>query len=270
MIITNKTKLNLVIGRPLVHSQSPLLHNFLYKLLGINAVLLAQAHTDLTLLINLIKELPIKLTAVTMPYKERVIKYLDAASSEVAALKAVNTIINKDNKLHGYNTDIDGIAFALRNIELEGKSILILGAGGAARALGYYLKNNNAKLFWLNRTKKKAAELANLFGGDVITNAEQIRSNVIINATSIGMLPNHNISPLPDYQFEQDQVVFDMVYNPVKTQMLKSAMKGKAHTISGINMFIGQGIKQIELLTNNAIDTKSIVSRLKKFLEKNQ
>ena len=140
MKVTNKTRLNTVIGYPLEHSQSPVLHDAVYQLLGINAVLLAQSHLQLKSLIQAIKTLSIELTAVTSPYKEKVIKYLDQYSSEVNVLQAANTIIQRDGKLHGYNTDIDGIAFALRNIAVRGKYVVVIGAGGAARVMGYFLK----------------------------------------------------------------------------------------------------------------------------------
>ena len=222
MKVTNKTRLNMVIGYPHEHSQSPELHDAVYQLLGINAVLLAQPHLQLKSLIQAIKTLSIELTAVTSPYKEKVIKYLDQCSSEVNVLQAANTLIQRDEKLYGYNTDIDGIAFALRDIAVRGKRVVVIGAGGAARAMGYFLKKNRAKLFWMNRTKKKAIALAKEFGGDVICHDElnAIDIDIIINTTPIGMYPNVDVSPLPDYTFSADQVVFDMVYNPMITQLL--------------------------------------------------
>ena len=127
-------------------------------------------------------------------------------------LQAANTLIQRDGKLHGYNTDIDGIAFALRNIVVRNKRAVVIGAGGAARAMGYFLKKNKAKLLWMNRTKKKAIALAKEFGGDVICHDElnEIDIDIIINTTPIGMYPNVDVSPLPDNTFSKHQVVFDM------------------------------------------------------------
>jgi len=272
MKVSSKTKLNMVIGHPLEHSQSPVLHNAIYQLLGIDAVLLAQPHLQLKLLIQSIKTLSIELTAVTLPYKEKVLKYIDQCSHEVTALRAANTLIQRDEKIYGYNTDVDGIAFALRNTTVRGKQALIIGAGGAARAMGYFLKKNQAKLLLLNRTKKRAITLAKEFGGNVVRHDElnKIDINIIINTTPIGLYPHTNKSPLPDYAFNANQVVFDMIYNPINTQLLKQAKKYQAKTISGLDMFIGQGLKQIELLTGKRTHTLSMIDKLRKILIQNQ
>lgn len=272
MKVTNKTKLNMVIGYPLEHSQSPVLHETVYQLLDINAVLLAQPHSQLKSLIQAIKTLSVELTAVTIPYKEKVIKYLDQCSPEVNALKAANTLIQRDGKLYGYNTDIDGIAFALRDIAIKNKKVVVIGAGGAARAMGYFLKKNHAKILWMNRTQKKAITLATEFGGDVICHDELniMPIDIIINTTAVGLYPHIEVSPLSDYVFSSHQVVFDMIYNPMMTQLLKQAKKHKAEIISGLDMFIGQGIKQIELLTGKCIHTPKMIDTLRKVLIQNQ
>jgi shikimate dehydrogenase len=272
MKVTSETKLNMVIGYPLEHSQSPLLHNAVYQLLGMNTVLLAQPHMQLESLIQTIKTLSVELTAVTLPYKEKVIKYLDQCSPEVKKLQAVNTLIQRDGKLYGYNTDIDGIAYALRDITIRGKHVLVIGAGGAARAMGHYLKKNQANIFWLNRTREKVIFLAKEFGGDVACHDELkvMDIDIIINATPIGLHPHVDASPLPDYAFNVHQVVFDMVYHPVMTQLLKQAKKNQAKIISGLDMFIGQGLKQIELLTSKSIHTPLMIAKLKKILIQNQ
>lgn len=268
MNVTNKTRLNMVIGHPLGHSKSPVLHNAVYQHLGIDAVLLAQPHLDINSLIHVIKTLNVALTAVTLPYKEKVISYLDKCSHEVNALQAANTIIQRDGKLHGYNTDIDGIAFALRHTVMQDKQVLIIGAGGAARAMGYFLKENNINPFWLNRTKARAMILAKKFGGEVIDrdNLNSINIDVIINATPVGLYPHTEASPLPDYNFYEHQTVFDMIYNPIMTHLLKEAAKGRANIISGLDMFIGQGLKQIELLTGNSINFLPFINTLKEKL----
>lgn len=242
----------MVIGYPLTHSQSPFLHQAIYKELEIDNVLLAQPHVSLKALIQTIKTLSIELTAVTMPYKEQVIQYLDVCSPEVKALKAANTIIQRDGKLYGYNTDIAGIAFALCKFTVRNKKILVIGAGGAARAIGYFLKKHHAYIFWLNRTKEKAVTLANEFGSEVIEKDDYIKQSfdIIINATSIGLYPDIHKSPLPYDSFHSEQIVFDMIYNPVKTTFLKQAEIKRATIIYGLDMFIGQGLKQIELLTS--------------------
>lgn len=262
----------MVIGHPLGHSQSPVLHDAVYQLLGINAVLLAQPHLTPESLIHVIKTLSIELTAVTLPYKETVIKYIDQCSTEVQTLKTVNTLIYRHGKICGYNTDIDGIAFALRDISLNGKRVLVIGAGGTARAMSYFLNKNQCTLFFLNRTHSKAIALANEFSGTPIRQNELHSTDldIIINTTPIGLHPIVHDSPLPHYTFSSHQVVFDVIYHPVSTQLLKEANKQGAKTISGIDMFIGQGLKQIELLTGKSIESTSLISTLRKLLIKNQ
>lgn len=260
MNITSKTRLNMVIGYPIGHSKSPLLHQAVYKALEIDAVLLAQSHSSLADLIQTIKTLSVGLTAVTAPYKERVIAYLDACSPEVSLLQAANTIIQRDGKLYGYNTDIDGIAFALCHIDVNRKKVLVLGAGGAAQAMGYFLKKNHAHMFVLNRTEEKASRLANRFGGQVITHQDCTKHHfdMIVNTTPIGLYPNVDESPLPEDIFYAGQIVFDMVYNPVQTKCLQQATAKQATPVSGLEMFIGQGLKQIELLTGKRYPAEQI------------
>lgn len=261
MNINNQTQLNLVIGYPLTHSQSPLLHQMLYQTLGLNAVLLAAPHFNLDSLIQTIKTLSVKLTAVTAPYKEEILEFADVCDPCVTALQAANTLLQIDGKLHAYNTDVDGIAFALHGMQLTQKRVLVIGAGGAARALGYYLQQKQADIYYLNRTVEKAAALATAFGGTVISEKSiaTIKVDIIINTTP-------QTSPLSDYIFQEHQIVFDMVYNPYSTALLRRAKSFSAKIISGLEMFIGQGSRQVELLTGNKIQIENIHEKLRKHL----
>lgn len=269
-MINNKTSLNMVIGYPLEHSQSPILHNTIYQALKLNTVLLAFPCWEIQTLIQAIKTLTVSLTAVTMPFKEEVMNYLDSWNVDVEALQAVNTIIQRQGKLIGYNTDVDGIAYALRTTTVAHKNVLIIGAGGAARALAYFLQKNNAHIFWLNRTPEKAEKLSNLFGGELI-NRKQINDlqvDIIINTTPVGMYPQKNANPLENYLFNYKQTVFDMVYNPTTTELLQQAQKNGAKIISGLDMFIGQGIRQIELWLDTAIDKTNLVKHVREKLQR--
>ncbi len=271
-MINNKTQLNMVIGYPLAHTQSPILHNTVYNLLNCNAVMLAHATKCLPSTMQALKTLSVGLIAVTMPFKEDILSYLDNQSCEVKELKAANTVICLNGKLFGYNTDIDGVAYALRNVCLSDKNILIIGAGGASHAAAYHLKKNNANLLWLNRTPSHALSSIEIFGGSLvdINHIKSLHIDVIINTTPLGMIPNINNSPLPNYQFRSDQVIFDMVYNPFDTMLLKDAKSHGATCISGLDMFIGQGLKQIELWLNKSIITSNIIDLIKSKLEKSQ
>ncbi len=257
---TNQTRLNMVIGYPLQHTRSPQLHNAVYQNLKLDAVLLPFANPDIKALVQVIRTLSVGLTAVTMPFKEKIIKYLDECSFEVQTMKSVNTVIQRDGKLCGYNTDVDGIAYALRNTSLANKRVLIIGAGGAARAVAYVMQKNNAEILWLNRTRRNALKLCATFGGELIDEKQltNLHIDIIINTTPVGMHPNVDASPLTHYPFQAHQSVFDLVYNPDKTLLLQQAEKAGACVISGLDMFIGQGLRQIELWTGVTIDRQKI------------
>lgn len=257
-MITNKTRLNLVIGFPLRHSQSPVLHNFVYGRLNMDAIMLALPGPKIKPLMEIIKTFPVGLTCVTMPFKQAVIPYLDAIEKQAKAVGAVNTVINRDGRLSGYNTDVDGIAFALRDVVLKNKAVLLLGAGGAARAAAYFVTKQGGKILFLNRTKNKALALKKQFGGQVI-GKNYLGSHpidVIINATPIGMYPNVSQDPLDKKYLKRHQTVFDIVYNVGSTKLLKDAKSAGAKTIPGMEMFIGQGLKQIELYCGKKPDNK--------------
>ena len=263
----------MVIGCPLAQTQSPCLHDYIYQYLGLNAVLLAFSHSSILPLINAIKALHVGLTAVTLPFKQVVMKYLTSCDIVAQKVGAINTIIQHDERLYGYNTDINGIEYALKNIMLKDKNVLIMGAGGAARAAGYVMQEHGANIFWLNRTRKRAVKLSNDFSGTVI-NHQQLKNipvDLIINTTPLGMYPNEKESPLPNYSFKPSHIVFDMVYHPMDTQLLLAAKKANAKTIPGIQMFIGQGIRQVELWTRKHINLNhAALSRLNKLLIQQQ
>lgn len=258
--VNHSTTLNAIIGYPLTHTQSPVLHNTIYNALNINSLLMAFPHPDLSRLIDAIKTLNIGLTAVTMPHKEAVIPYLDHCSETVTALQAANTIIQKNGELWGYNTDVDGIEYALRQTNLTQKNVLVIGAGGAARAMGYVLQKHQANIYWLNRTPSKAQALINAFGGQAIDqrDLDNLPIDIIINTTPLGMYPEIHHSPLPNKFLRHHQTVFDMIYNPLETQLLNEAKAAGAKTISGMDMFIAQGIKQISLWQGKELYTPEL------------
>lgn len=258
----------LVIGNPLTHSLSPALHNYIYDELNLNARLTKFSTTNLIDAITYIKTNEIKLAAITLPYKEQILKFLDSKDPLVDEIKSANTVITHKNNLTGYNTDYFGIAYAFRNITIRNKTVLIIGAGGAARSAGSFIKNNNGKLLWLNRNQQKALNIAKDMSGKVITKNDLMKTtpDIIINTTPVGLYPDINKSPLENYAFKSHQVVFEMIYNPVETKLIKDAKK-ICKTISGIDMFIAQGLKQIELLTNYDLLTNvKLVNNTKKFL----
>ncbi|MSU56465.1 MAG: shikimate dehydrogenase [Candidatus Taylorbacteria bacterium] len=284
-------RLNAVIGYPLSHSRSPKLHNPVYELLKLNAVLSPISNPDVKALVAEIRSLPLHLTAVTMPHKQSIMPLLDSVDAAAKKVGAVNTVINKKGKLHGYNTDVAGIEYALRDTKLKDRNVLLVGAGGAANAVAYVIKQKKGNLLYLNRTEKHAEELQKRFGGIVLSFEDtttpprrlgtppQLRRggtgrlspqgiDVIINATPVGMYPKIDDVPIPEELLDKHQAVFDLVYNPVDTKLLKLARKKGAKIISGLDMFAVQGLRQIELWTGKKIITKSLVEKVKNNLLK--
>ncbi len=247
--------LNAVIGFPLKQSLSPAFHNPAYKKLGLNAVMLPLELENVKDCIHIIKKLPLCLTAVTMPHKQTIMPFLDTIDAAARKIGAVNTVINHKGKLYGFNTDVVGIAKALENVPIKNKNILLIGAGGAARPAAYYIHKNKGKLFCFNRTFSHAEALSREFGGRPIQIIENGRDrslqfekfDLIINATPLGMAPWLDQSPIEAKFLRPGQVVFDFVYNPRETKLLKAAKKAGAKTISGWKMFIAQAQEQIKL-----------------------
>src|SRR3989338_9273109 len=151
MTITNATKLTTLIGHPVTSSLSPILHNAVYEREKIDAIMLAFGNPAIEPLIAAMRALPIHLAAVTMPHKQTIMPFLDDIDAEARAIGAVNTVVNRDGKLMGYNTDVVGVAGALKEVPLRGANALLIGAGGAARTIAYLLKREGANIFCKNR-----------------------------------------------------------------------------------------------------------------------
>jgi 3-deoxy-7-phosphoheptulonate synthase len=247
--LNSQTALNAVTGYPLSHSRSPQLHEIIYGFLNVNAVMLAFPNRDIAAVIRSVRALPVRLLAVTSPHKQAVIKYLDVIDPAAKKIGAVNTVVNRSGKLYGYNTDIIGIQSALAGIKLKGKNVLVLGAGGAARAVCWFLKKNGAKILCQNRTQQKAEKLMREFGGKAVgqKDLKEAKIDLIINATPVGMFPKIGRSPFPKKLLRPNQIVFDLVYNPPETRLIKEAKAVGAKTVSGLKMFVGQALGQVKL-----------------------
>lgn len=239
MLIDAQTQFNFIIGHPLTHSLSPSFHQALYQARKINAVMLAVEQPNLSDVVESIKTLGVRLTAVTMPYKTEILSFTDAQTPAVEIIGAANTLILQGDKLVAHNTDIDGIAYALAQIDLIHKKCLILGAGGAARAVAYVLNQNNAQIYYSNRTLEKASGLIEVFGGKVVglESFDHHEMDVIINTTPVDRV----------YRFAPHQTVFDLRYYPKETDFLKSAKQAGCNIISGLRMFQAQANKQCDL-----------------------
>lgn len=267
---SKKTQLNAVFGLPIDHSLSPVLHTQIYKDNNIDAALLAFACSDIARAMQAMRNLPIHLAAVTMPHKLAVMEHLDEIDDVAKKIKAVNTVINRNGKLYGYNTDIIGVAKSLETTEIKNKKVLLIGAGGAARTVACYLQQVGGIPLYLNRTKKDAQVLADEFGGQVV-DLEELEAkeiDIIVNATPVGMYPSIDKMPISEKYLFKHQIVMDIVYNPIRTKLLETATAKGAKIVSGLEMFVGQALGQVELWREKEIKNNNYNKFLEKYLNK--
>jgi shikimate dehydrogenase len=251
-MIDADTSLFCLIGNPVTHSLSPIMHNQAFTAIGYNGAYLAFRVLDPAAAIKGIKALNIKGISVTVPHKIAVMEYLDDVEKTAARIGAVNTIVHDRGKLTGYNTDWFGALEALKTrTSIEGKSVGIIGAGGAARAIGFGLKSAGGRLTILNRTRKTGEQLAAELQVDFLPLevCQPEHYDILINTTPVGMHPNTAAAPIANRKLSPEMVVMDIVYNPLETRFLKEAAARGCRTINGVDMFVFQGAQQFELWT---------------------
>ena len=245
------TKVYGVAGNPIRSSLSPIMMNTAFRRETVNAVYLALQASKLSDLLKLIHDIPIQGLSVTMPLKQEVMAHLENTDPLSAKIGACNTILRQEGKLYGFNTDVAGITGPLeKRIALRGAKILVLGAGGAARAAVFGLRDKGAEVFILNRTPESAQKLARQSGAKAIKKDALAKStfDAIVNATPIGMAGNK----APQILDEKDlntKLVFDLVYNPLETPLLRMARQRGIAIITGVEMFVQQGARQFEIFT---------------------
>jgi shikimate dehydrogenase len=263
MDISGKTRVCGVIGDPIEHTLSPAIHNAAFNHLKLDFVFLAfrVKAADLENAVRGMRGLGINGLNVTMPHKSTVISFLDEVDSTVKFLGSANTILNKNGKLSGFNTDGVGALKAIREngTEVSEKKVLLLGAGGAAKAIAFALAEKAGELAILNRAAEKAVVLADalnrVFGKKIVGNAlspSAVQKNlqdadILVNATSIGMHPSINQSLVAPQWLRSDLTVMDIVYNPVETKLARDAKAAGAKVISGVEMLIYQGAASFEI-----------------------
>jgi shikimate dehydrogenase len=268
LTITGKTRVCGVIGEPIEHTLSPLMHNAAFEALKLDYVFLAfrVKPAEVESAVNGMRALNIRGLNITMPHKSTVIKHLDRVDLSAQIVNSVNTVLNKENLLFGFNTDGVGALKALKEngVELKGRKVLLLGAGGAARAIAYTMAKEADELAVLNRTVKQAQALAKLleksFNKKISTGSlspTDIQSNlkdsdILINATSVGMKPRAEESPVPLKLLRSNLAVMDIVYNPLETKLAKEAKAAGARVVSGVEMLIYQGAASFELWTGKS------------------
>jgi shikimate dehydrogenase len=218
VIIDQSTSIYGIAGYPLGHSLSPTMHNSAFAASGLNAVYLAFETNDLDGCITGIRAFGIRGISVTLPHKSAVIPYLDEVDDLANKIGAVNTIVNVNGHLVGYNTDALGALKALEEkIQLSGKICIVVGAGGAARAIGFILKQKGVKLKVANRTPERGLELANFLACPYLALDDLAAedADILIQATSVGMTPDDNACPVTEHVLRKGMLVMDIIYNPI-------------------------------------------------------
>lgn len=265
--LSGKSKTCAVIGDPVEHSMSPAMHNAAFKEIGLDWVYVALRvrAEKLAAAIEGVRAFDMPGINVTIPHKIQVIPLLDGLNPLAEKIGAVNTVVNENGVLTGFNTDASGFLRALteNGIRPEGTSGVILGAGGASRAISFALANTRVAPVILNRAsgleraKQLAATVSKTTGTETIalelnrgnlTDALK-KADILVNSTSVGMSPDTENSLVPAELLRPDLVVYDIVYNPVKTRLLREAEAAGAATVSGVDMLVWQGAVAFELWT---------------------
>lgn len=256
MKITGRTRVFGIIGNPVSHSLSPLMHNAAFAELAEDCVYVPFTVADVASAITGIKGLSICGASVTIPHKEAVIPLLDEVDPIARKIGAVNTLhlVKREgaNILCGSNTDWIGANRALQEkTELKGKRITILGAGGSARALGFGFLDAGAEVLVCSRTETRGRALADELGcgWQPLTAAGELHGEILVNATSVGMAPSVDSSLMPVQALARYEVVMDIVYAPLTTRLLNEAAQQGCSTVNGLEMLLYQGVAQFELWT---------------------
>ena len=256
--IDGSTRVYGVAGNPIRHSLSPLMLNSAFRKESVNAVFLPLRSSRASIsdpvldLLKLVLASPLHGLAVTMPLKQSMLPHLERTDPLSAKIGASNTVVrSSDGKLYGFNTDVAGIVHPLeRRLRLKGANILVLGAGGAARAAVFGLMDRGAVVSILNRTAETARKLGRQAGAKV-ARRDQLRKqkfDVIVNATSVGM-PGSAEGTLLEPDEINARLVFDLVYNPIETPLIRQARSRGIPVIPGLEMFVQQGVRQFEIWT---------------------
>ncbi len=286
--ISGKTKICALIGDPVEHTMSPAMHNAAYRKLGLDYIYIPFRvdPEQLAPAVDGLRALKVSGFNVTIPHKVSIIPMLDGLDPLAEKIGAVNTVVNNDGELRGYNTDADGFLRALleRGVEPGGKNVVVLGAGGASRAITYILAEKVASLTILNRMlemdwAEAIAELIKDDFGKVVRVLELRddylaevleRADILVNATSVGMSPAGDESPVPAGLLKDSLIVFDIVYNPIITRLLREAKAAGARTIGGIDMLAWQGALAFEKWTGQSAPQDLMRKEAIKMLERHE
>jgi shikimate dehydrogenase len=262
-----------LIGNPVGHSLSPLMHNCAYEELKLSARYVPFRVFDLENALRGIKALQISGVSVTIPFKVEVMKYVDELDGEAEKIGAVNTISNREGKLIGHNTDWRGILQTLQEVmEVRGRSFVVLGAGGTAQAAIYAITTAGGHPIIVNRTAATGRSLALSWGIPFYPLADigRLSADCLINTTPVGMYPHAEESPVPAGGLNNFRWVMDVIYRPLQTRLLREAEKAGCGVLSGLTMFVHQGAEQISLWTGKEPPRELMREIVKKHLGKEQ
>jgi len=260
-------------GNPVGHSLSPLMHQTAYREMKIDAVYVPFCVRILEEAVRGIRGMGIRGVSVTLPFKSEVLRHLDEVEESARRIGAVNTIVNEEGRLQGYNTDWLAFVRDLKEfMPVRGKTFGILGAGGAARAVLFGILSQGGKAVVLNRTEEKGETLAKEFGCPFLPLSETgtLEADCIVNTTSVGLAPQVENSPLEGRIPGKVSRVVDIIYNPLETKLLKDARKAGCRTRSGLGMFVHQGAEQIRLWTGAEPPVESMKRAVREMLAKNE
>ena len=250
--LNGATKVYGVIGAPIGHSLSPLMHNTGFAARRLNAVYLPFLVHKVSEFLAVAPEIGVRGFSVTLPHKQTILKHLQTCDDLASDIGAVNTVtVGSDGSLHGFNTDYLGVLRTLESrVRLKKSRVLIFGAGGSARAAAFALARSGASVVICARREEVARELARACGGEVVPRRALLteKFDVVLNATPVGMHPRAGVSPLAPRELHC-RVVMDLIYRPKRTELLKIAARKGIAGISGVEMFIAQGVAQWEMWT---------------------
>ena len=269
-IVDAATQVYGVAGDPIAHSLSPIMMNAAFRRETVNAVYLALHAKSLKDLLACVPDIPIRGLSITMPYKQDIVEALSNSDPLTRQIGACNTVVrSQDGKLYGFNTDVAGVIVPLEHrIDLHGAKVLVLGAGGVARAAAFGLKNKGAEVFIVNRTREKGQALARHSKAKYLKRADLAKMNfdVIINATPVGMGSNRQ-SPVEDKELNT-KFLFDLVYVPAETKLVKMARAKNIQVIPGLEMFVQQGARQFEIWSGKPAPIAEMAYVVTKALER--
>jgi len=247
--LTRATRVFGVIGNPVGHSLSPLLHNTGYITAGKDAVYLPFLVENLKDFLKAMPDFGVRGFSVTLPHKEKIFAHLGDVEPLAEKIGAVNTVtVRKDGSLYGSNTDYVGVLRALeKKMKLGGSRVVIYGAGGSARAAAFALAHVGAQVFVCARRPEAARKLAEAVGGEPVLRSDlrTLEFDALVNATPVGMFPQEKVSPLAAGELNCS-LVMDIIYRPIRTKLLRLAASRKIACVSGAEMFLAQGIAQWE------------------------